>query len=191
VAAYPDVALEELHRYSLAEYHRLMEAGAFEDAHVELLEGLLVDVSPKTPRHEQAVRRLARWLIRGIDDTRFEVGIASPLTLASGSEPEPDVAVFERAAPQPYHPASAALVIEVALSSLARDLTVKPAIYATAGVSEYWVVDLEAARVVVHRTPVEHRYAERFDVTAPDATLTPSAVGVEPLALREIFGPDA
>jgi hypothetical protein len=39
VAAYPDVALEELHRYSLAEYHGLVEAGAFEDAHVELFEG--------------------------------------------------------------------------------------------------------------------------------------------------------
>ena len=112
------------------------------------------------------------------------------LTLASGSEPESDVAVFERAAPQPYHPASAALVIEVAVSSSARDLTAKPAIHAAAGVAEYWVVDLEAARVVVHRTPAEQRYAERFDVTA-DATLTPSAVAVEPLALREIFGADA
>ena len=78
MAAYPDVALEELHRYSLAEYHRLVEAGAFEDAHVELLEGPLVDASPKTARHEQAVRRPARRLIRGIDDSRFEVGIASP-----------------------------------------------------------------------------------------------------------------
>jgi hypothetical protein len=42
----------------------------------------------------------------------------------------------------------------------------------------------------VHRRPAEHPYAERFDVTA-DATVTPSAVAVEPLALREIFAADA
>jgi len=76
------------------------------------------------------------------------------------------------------------------VSSSARDLAAKPAIYAAAGVAEYWVVGLEAARVVVQRTPAEQRYVERFGVTA-DATLTPSAVAVEPLALREIFGADA
>jgi Uma2 family endonuclease len=57
VAAAANVALEELHRYSLDAYHRLIEAGAFdEDERVELLEGLLVRMSPKTPRHERAIR---------------------------------------------------------------------------------------------------------------------------------------
>lgn len=103
--------MEELHRHSLDEYHRLIEASGFdEDERVELLDGLLVSKSPKTPRHERAVRWLARWLLRAVDDDRYEVGVGCPLTLAT-SEPEPDLTVLERTAPSPYHPTSAALVV--------------------------------------------------------------------------------
>ena len=46
-----EVALDigQVHRLSTDEYHRLIEAGGFdEDARVELIDGLLADMSPKT-----------------------------------------------------------------------------------------------------------------------------------------------
>lgn len=180
--AQPDI--EELHRYSLDEYHRLIEAGGFdEDERVELLNGLLVSMSPKTPRHERALRWLARWLVRAVDDDRYEVGVGSPLTLAT-SEPEPDLMVLERGAPSPYHPASAALVIEIAVSSLARDLGVKAALYAAGGVPEYWVLDLVRRQMLVHRQRTEDGYAERFELSAGQR-LTAAAVALPMLELDD------
>jgi len=178
--------MEELHLYSLDEYHRLIEAGGFdEDERVELLEGLLVSMSPKTPRHERAVRWLARWLLRAVDDNRYEVGVSSPLTLAT-SEPEPDLTVLERTAPSPYHPASAALAVEVAVSSLARDLGVKAALYAAAGIPEYWVLDLAGRRMLVHRKATKSGYTERFELAAGQR-LTAEAVALPTLELNELL----
>ena len=76
------------------------------------------------------------------------------------SEPEPDLIVFQRDAPRAYHPSTAALVIEVSVSSLRRDLGQKPLLYSRAGVAEYWVVDLDGRRIVVHGGPLEDGYGE-------------------------------
>ncbi len=186
VGARTQPSIEELHRYSLGEYHRLIEVGGFdEDERVELLDGLLVSRSPKTPRHERAVRWLAHWLLRAVDDDRYEIGVGSPLTLET-SEPEPDLTVLERTAPSPYHPSSAALVVEVAVSSIARDLGVKAAVYAAAGVPEYWVLDLAGGRMLVHRQATENGFAERFELAAGQR-LTAAAVPLHTLELDELL----
>jgi Uma2 family endonuclease len=185
VAISAQLGLEDVHRYSLDEYHRLIEAGGFdEDERVELLDGLLVSMSPKTPAHERAVRWLTRWLVQAVDHDRYEVGVGRPLTLRA-SEPEPDLTVVERGTPEPYHPARAALVIEVAVSSLSRDLGVKPRLYAAA-IPEYWVLDPEGRRMVVHRQPAGDRYAERVE-RGPGDQLVASAVPLPPLDLGELL----
>src|SRR4051794_14375243 len=120
----------ELHRMSADEYHRLIDAGGFdEDARIELIDGLLLDMSPKSPAHENAIAFLADRLYTGVDLTRFQVRVAAPLSIGD-SEPEPDLVVLERGTPQAYHPATAALVIEVAVTSQRRDLRTKPPVYA-------------------------------------------------------------
>lgn len=176
--------LEPLHRLSLDEYHQLIESGGFdEDARIELLDGLLVEMSPKTPEHERAISALAEWLLPSLDRGRYRVGIASPLTLADGSEPEPDVTVVERDAPAPYHPATAALVIEVAVSSQRRDLVVKAPKYAAAGVPVYLVCDLDARRVIEHTDPTAGGYRSVREV----GRLDPRLAGVTPLDVRDVF----
>ncbi len=81
--------------------------------------------------------------MQGVDHDLFEVRVGSPLTL-EGSEPEPDLAVIALEAPRPYHPSTATLIIEVASSSLRRDLDTKTELYARAGVPEYWVLALDS-----------------------------------------------
>jgi Uma2 family endonuclease len=180
------LGLGELYRYSLDDYHRLVEAGGFgEDERVELLDGLLVTMSPKSPRHERAVRWLARWLFDAVDGERYDIGVNSPLTLST-SEPEPDLAVFERGVPSPHHPATAALVVEVAGSSLSRDLGIKAALYAAAGVPEYWVVDLDGGRLLVHRDPSRERYLERVAVGA-GGRFASRALELPPLILDDLL----
>jgi Uma2 family endonuclease len=155
-----DVALPDVipHRFSLDEYHQLIESGGFdEDARVELIEGVIADMSPKTSEHENAIEWLTRWLFSAVDLGQFEIGVQRAITL-SGSEPEPDLVVIPHDAPRPYHPGAATLVIEVAVSSRDRDLRQKPAIYARAGIPEYWVVNLGAGVIAVHRNPTELGY---------------------------------
>ena len=51
------------------------------------------------------------------------------------------------------HPATALLAVEVAVTSLDYDTTTKAKLYATAGIPEYWVLDLEGKRLIVFRGP--------------------------------------
>ena len=186
IASMSTVDADELHRLSTDEYHRLIEAGAFEDfPRIELIDGLLLRMSPRTREHENAVAWLAQWLMFGVDQERFEVRIAGSLTL-EGSEPEPDLAVIPRAATRPYHPATAALVVEVAVSSLKRDLQRKPALYARAAVGEYWVVDVEGRRIIVHRAPRGGSYTAVLDVRA-GARIAPAPAGLPELDVDELL----
>jgi Uma2 family endonuclease len=174
-----------LHRFSLEEYHRLIEAGGFdEDARIELIDGLLVDMSPKSPAHENAIAWLNKLLVRSLDD-RFEVRVGAALTTGT-SEPEPDIMVIEPDAPRPYHPGTAALIIEVAVSSQRRDLRHKPPIYAGAGVPDYWVVDLDAGRVVVHGSPRDGAY-EHTEIVGAGGELVASRLGISPISVAELL----
>lgn len=178
--------IEQVHRLSTDEYHRLIEAGGFDgDARVELIDGLLADVSPKTREHENAIAWLAAWLADTIDRGRYQLRVGSPLTL-EGSEPEPDLAIIPHDAPRPYHPATAALVIEVSVSSLKRDLARKPSLYAAAGVDEYWVIDLEGRRAVIHRDPREDGYAEVTQVHRT-GELVPAGLGIGAVTLEDLL----
>jgi Uma2 family endonuclease len=77
------------------------------------------------------------------------------MDIGPADEPEPDVAVLReyKAEYRKRHPTGeeTELVVEIADSSLASDLSIKRRLYARAGVPEYWVVDLNNRRLVVHR----------------------------------------
>lgn len=175
----------ELHRLSIEQYHRLLASGGLdEDARIELIDGLMVDMSPKTPQHENAVSWLIDWLIAHLDHARLRLRVSAPLTIGS-SEPEPDLAILERAAPTLEHPSRALLVIEVALSSQDRDLRAKPALYAQA-VDEYWVVDLQRHCVVVHRDPAGGAY-EEIDTLPAGRKLRAASLELGELPTGELF----
>jgi Uma2 family endonuclease len=180
------VVPSQLHRLSPEEYRRLVEAGVFdEDARVELIEGLIVDMSPKTRAHENAIAWLNEFLFGAVDLERFQLRVGAPLTLAT-SEPEPDLIVIDRAAPRPNHPATAALVIEVAVSSRVRDLVEKPPIYARAGVPVYWVVDLDSGEVIAHTGPSGDRYT-RIDSIAARGELHAEPLVRTPIAVADLL----
>ena len=178
----------DLHRMSLATFHRLVDGGGFdEDTHIEVINGLLLDLPRKTPEHERVVSLLAEWLSRHVDSAAIQVRVHAPLTVvAAEAEPEPDIAAIRRGTPSPYHPASAALVVEVAVNSQRRDLVLKPPVYAAAGVDEYWVVDLLGARVVCHRSPACDGYAERRVLLLAES-LTATALSLPELVVGDLL----
>jgi Uma2 family endonuclease len=141
-------------RLTIREYHRMVEAHVFEkDARLELLEGVLVAMSPQSDEHVRPIVRLNRILVRSLGDD-YEVRPQVPLTLENDSEPEPDLAVVRASDRQlGKHPGYAELVIEVAYDSLDKDRGAKAAIYARAGIPEYWIVDVVDVSVEVLREP--------------------------------------
>jgi Uma2 family endonuclease len=137
-----------------SEYEALGEQGYFTDERVELLGGQVVLAADEGSDHAAVSRRLNRVLVEAIPADRGEIGVGNPLAISDLSEPEPDFFVV---APLPTyraaHPTIASLIIEVSSSSRRLDLGLKAVLYATAGVPDYWVVDLVRDEVVVHRRP--------------------------------------
>jgi len=121
---------------------------------------------------------------------RLSLRVQLPLTLSS-SEPEPDLAVALTAHERHVdrHPHTALLVIEVAGRSQAMDLGAKAALYAAAGVKEYWVVDLAAEEVVVHRGPKpgERRFRQ-VTAAARGEVLVSRALTSVRIKLDDLFG---
>ena len=134
-----------------AEYEVLVRRGALEGAHVELLYGQVVSMSPIGGPHRYSVRHLARALIGALGD-RANVEVQASFAAPDESEPEPDILVVPPGDYLDAPPSTAWLIVEVADSSLARDRA-KAALYASAGVTEYWIVNLREDAIEVYREP--------------------------------------
>jgi Uma2 family endonuclease len=155
MASVPADVHARLRRIRVDEYHRMIAAGILgEDERVQLVDGLLVAMTPQGRPHAFVIQKLNRLLVRTLPDD-FEVLTQLPLTLTDDSEPEPDLAVVKAqdAASRTEHPTTALLIIEVAGESLRFDRRSKAALYARAGVPEYWIVNLSEAAIEVHRGP--------------------------------------
>ena len=158
------------------EFDALVATGAFEGERVELLGGELIEMSPQGSRHSWIVERLAELLTLALAG-RYSVRAQLPFALSDDSEPEPDIAVTDRTSPE-AHPSSAHLIVEVAETSLNLDLVHKTPRYASAGVAEYWVVDVPAQQIVVHQDPTPGAYRQIRRV-GRDSTLTVLGVTVQ------------
>ncbi|MBI1818211.1 MAG: Uma2 family endonuclease [Deltaproteobacteria bacterium] len=144
------------HRFTRDEYRRMAEALLFRNERVELLDGVIVTMSPQGSPHAATVHRLLRVLQLAVGSAAT-VRVQAPIVLNDWSEPEPDIAVCD-ADSNDYareHPRAdqVHLVVEVADTSLAYDRTQKAASYAASGIPEYWVVDLAARQVDVFNAP--------------------------------------
>jgi Uma2 family endonuclease len=145
----------ETRRFTRLEYDRLIAQGFFdEDERIELLDGQLVVREPQGSRHVVAVE-LVREALQHAFGKGYHIRGHSPVALDDVSEPEPDVAVV-RGRLRDYvaaHPASPVLVVEVADSSLGKDRVRKAALYARAGIADYWIVNLNDRVLEVYRAP--------------------------------------
>lgn len=150
----PDVPSEPI-RIPAERYFALAREGAFaESDRVELLEGVIVCVPPMSPRHAWAITA-ASAALQPLVGRRASLRVQCPLVLGTFSVPEPDLAVVPGTASDwgDRHPTTALLVVEISSSSLPQDRLTKSAIYARAGIPEYWILDLSGRRIEVRRDP--------------------------------------
>jgi Uma2 family endonuclease len=131
----------------------MADLGWFAGQRVELIEGEIVVLSPQKFAHGQVADRVTE-LMRGLFGNGFWVRMQLPLDLGENSEPEPDVSVVRgRREDFTEHLRTAELVIEVSDTTLAYDRREKASLYASAGIADYWVVNLVQRQVQVFRAP--------------------------------------
>lgn len=167
-------------KWTVDEYHRMIEAGILDDRRVELLRGVIVEMALEGEPHAYFSTEAGEYLIRLLGD-RATIRAAKPITLPNNSEPEPDVAVVQRLGREylshhPY-PENIFWLIEYSDSSLEKDLETKSRIYAEVEIPEYWVVNLRKRQLIVFRNSQNGEYTSR-------ATLAEGII--QPLAFPDV-----
>lgn len=190
---YPDVVLDlerlpadSLRPISRRDYERMVAAGLFAGERLELLHGLLLRMSPIGPAHSDAVRRLTRRFMLALGE-RAVVSPQCPFVAGDESVPEPDLALLPPGDYATAHPDRALLLVEVADSSLERDRGLKAALYAQAGVPEYWVVNLPDRTLGVYRDPRAGAYAD-VSTRRPGERVAPIAFPDLEVDVSEVVG---
>jgi Uma2 family endonuclease len=155
----------KVRQWTINDYHRMLDAGILtESDRVELLNGQIIEMSPQRPPHTTATKRAYDYL-KPLLSGRADVRSQSPIILSSHSEPEPDIAVvaideLEYSDRHP-RPNEIFLLIEVADSTLVRDLGEKEKAYSEANIQDYWVVDVRGRQVHIFRHPVNGTYQQK------------------------------
>lgn len=144
------------YRFSVEQFLALCGQGLFDQyAKSELLEGEIVVMNAQHSRHARVKTRLAVRLANALEQlsSDYEPQVEASVRLSVGSLPEPDIVLtsYRGAGVVPLETVS--LVIEVSDSTLETDLGRKADLYADAAVPEYWVVDLNEDRVLMHANP--------------------------------------
>ena len=162
--------MKTLYKWTVEDYHRIIESGVLEGKSVELLQGKIVTMSPEKPIHSSRIDTVADYLrdrLQGIAKVRE----AHPVTL-DNSEPEPDIAIVRLEADNyaSSHPCpqDIYLLIEVSNNSLNRDLEEKSIINAQNDIVEYWVIDLPHNKLYRFTQPQQNGYADRQELVAGD-----------------------
>ncbi len=178
-------------RWTLEEYHRMIEAGLLDDRRVELIRGEIVEMPPEGEPHAYFSTEAGNYLNRLLGE-RATVRPAKPITLPDQSEPEPDVAIVqplgrEYLGHHPY-PEDIFWVIEYSDTSLAKDLNLKTQVYAEVEIAEYWVVDLQKRLLIVFQAPEEGQYTSR--TTYSEGKLSPLAFPDISISVSAIINQD-
>ncbi|BAQ66827.1 Uma2 family endonuclease [Geminocystis sp. NIES-3709] len=161
--------MKTLVKWTVQDYHQMIKSGILIKRNCELINGEIVEMSPELPHHYNTAKKSVNYLenlLQGKADVRFN----GPITL-SNSEPEPDIAIVKPPESKydlhhPY-PEDILWLIEVANSSLNKDLSWKKKIYAEAQISEYWVISLPAQELIVFRQPEKDNYLQEISWQKP------------------------
>ena len=153
-------------RFTIAEYDRMIEDGIFNDRpeqRMELIHGEIREMPPPNPDHEDTVDLLMYWSIDHTRRDQVRVRIQNSIGIPElDCVPQPDVAWMRAKSYRKKRPLASdvLLLIEVSDTSLTYDRGEKAELFATAGIADYWIVNLRDECIEVHRRPKGGKYRE-------------------------------
>ncbi len=171
------------HRLDAERYGAIVASGALDQQRVELIDGIIVQMSPHSSAHATIIRRLTKHLAGA---RRGSVSVQLPLQVAIDSMPEPDLALVEEPEAPHRHPTRARLVVEVSASSHALDRGRKAELYAASGIPTYWLIDIPGRAVEVRAGPDRAGYRMLNTLDAGEVLPSPCE-GVEDLPVDDLL----
>ena len=176
------------------EFDRMVECGAFDHLHrkIELIRGEIREMNPAGPLHDGLIVYLTPWSAEnypaGVTCVTSQTGLSLP---EQHSKPEPGLMWLKAGRYLKRHPTGSdvQLAIEVSYSSLNTDLLEKAALYAEAGIVEYWIVDANASCLHVFQKPVAGEYTDR-SIAKPGELLSPQICLDAKLDITDLFAED-
>lgn len=143
------------YKWSINQWHRLVETGVLAGQDVELLDGDIVNMSPEGIPHSFSNRKVGNYLRELLKGIAY-ISERYSITL-NNSEPQPDIAVVHLPEDiyRQHHPYAKDIywLIEISNSTLQFDKTTKARIYARNDIVEYWIIDLVNKKLIVHSVP--------------------------------------
>lgn len=178
-------------RFSVSEYHRMIEAGILgEDDGVELVEGVIVEMAAMGSRHAACVRRLEA-LLNQLSAQSVTISTQCPIRLSDDSEPEPDIALLRPRedfyAREHPGPGDVLLAIGVSDTSSEYGTAVKLPLYARAGIPETWLINLTTETIEVHSQPVSGEYRRTLRAKRGETLKSEAVSGLE-IAATDVLG---
>lgn len=183
VRAVKPSAVPQPKRWTVDEFYALWNQGWFEGCKPMLLDGEILEMAFPNPQHDTSLT-LVLYALMTVFGAGYVVRPQMPLPMGQMWDPLPDLAVV-RGCLRDYamaHPRTAILIVEVSESTLSIDTGRKANLYASGGIADYWVVDLDNRRLIVFRDPVADpsvylgfRYNTRIELD-PTASISPLAV---------------
>lgn len=146
--------------FTVGGFCAMADLGAFADMRAELVEGVIEKTAPAHGEHSQSNARILVRLANALRDD-VAIGVDLMVLIDDHTVRGADIAVaHDRFSDRGAVPGKALrLVVEIADTTLARDLIDKSADYARAGVAHYWIVDLQSHVVHVKSSPINGAYA--------------------------------
>lgn len=177
-------------RITVNRYQKMVAAGILSDSdRIELINGDMVNMASIGPKHASITARLTKQFVLQVGDAAI-VSPGGPVNLGDYSEPQPDVMLLRPHAGDYSDKIPEAtdvlLIIEVSDSTLAFDQSAKGTLYARHGVVEYWIVDVEGKRMLVHREPTHGGYALTLQFSPIDS-VTPLLLPMARLQVQTLF----
>jgi Uma2 family endonuclease len=180
--------------FDFDQFELMDKAGVFDgvERRVELIEGKIIQMAPGSVDHGAAnadVTFAIESALRALSPRpALRVLINATLRIGRRSAPLPDLFVVRAGEDGKYAQADqAVLVVEVSISTLKTDLTVKSRLYARGGIPEYWVVEPKTRKVTVHREPQSDGTWASVTVLEGDAYVSPLFSSEIHIPLSELF----
>jgi Uma2 family endonuclease len=172
-----------------AEYWKLVDAGVLEGQRVQLIKGVIVEMSPMKEPHALVVSRLTRLLTLALGAS-WSVRVQMPLDVGDDSVPEPDFVVMTIEDEErlfPLAPRTAPFICEVSDSSPRFDRVEKLPLYANAQVPEYLIANVKQHELELHTSPTKSGAYRRKQVFRGSTLFTSSVLPAVTLRPDDVF----
>lgn len=172
------------YRWTRKQFYEMGGMGLFEGRRAILVEGEILAMPAMGDKHRTAII-VADEVLRGVFSGAFFVSVQCPFDIGEATDPEPDIAIIQGNVRDFLGRGltEALLILEVSDTTHRYDRREKASLYAKAGVTDYWIVNLDKkpAQLEVYRQPQPDN-TQPFGFGYREKTVHGSEEIVQPLA---------